>query len=406
MDRRRTRGRVLSTGPALVTTDAGVVEVADAVAGADRFALDTEFHRERTYFPKLALVQIAWDDQLVLLDPTEADLAPLADVFAGPALPIIHAASQDLEVLDTHLGVRLDRVWDTQVAAAFLGLSTPSLSSLVDHELGIRLPKGDRLTDWLRRPLTKSQLAYAAADVEHLVEVQRRQERRLDELGRTEWAQGECEELLATAATARDPEEAWRRIKEVRKLRGADLAVARQVAAWRERRAATVDRPVRQVLSDLGVAAISQRRPESPEDLSSVRGVDAGFARSRAARSLLETVAEADHTDVPDADAPARVSSDQRAAVTLASAWLAQHARDLDLDPTLVATRADLEAYLAGDPGSRLRHGWRADVVGRALDRLLAGEAALAFDGRGGLVLEGRSHRPVTPVESPPEQRS
>ncbi len=165
-------------GPAVdhrwVDDEAGLAEVVTSLLTADRYAVDTEFHRERTYFPQLALVQIAWADDLVLIDPLALDLTPMAEVFAGDGLAVMHAASQDIEVFAQAVGSVPSRLFDTQIAAGFLGYGTPSLTALVEGELGIRLPKGDRLTDWLRRPLDQRQEDYAASDVAHLLEVHTR----------------------------------------------------------------------------------------------------------------------------------------------------------------------------------------------------------------------------------------
>ena len=204
---------------------------------------------------------------------------------------------------------------------------------------------------------------------------------------------------MADAREGRDPDEAWRRVKEARRLKDRPAAVARAVAAWRERRAAEVNRPVRHVLSDLAIVAIAQRAPRTPEDLADVRGVDKGVSKGAVGRSILEAVEAGLMADPPADDGAPELRRDLRPAATLASAWLAQHARDLDLDPGMLATRTDIESYLSGATSSRLRSGWRAEVVGQALDGLVDGSVAVAFD-HGELVLEVRSHVPVTPLQS------
>src|SRR5262249_7273339 len=145
--------------------------VCKAAAAEPFYAVDTEFHRERTYYPHVALVQLRWADVTALVDPLVVDLAPLADLLESDALPILHAADQDLEVFRRSCGVLPTRMFDTQIVANFAGFSTPSLSTLSERLVGVKLPKGDRMTDWTRRPLTEGQRAYAAADVEHLAEI-------------------------------------------------------------------------------------------------------------------------------------------------------------------------------------------------------------------------------------------
>lgn len=221
-----------------VDTDEGLGEVVAALAGQLRYALDTEFHRERSYWPDPALIQVAWNGQIALIDPLAVDPRPLARVIGGDAVMVAHAADQDLEVIDRATGASPARIFDTQIAARFLGPDSPSLSSLCERELGWKLPKAGRLTDWLERPLRRAQLDYAAADVACLLDIADRQAARLDQWGRRAWAVDEFEALLRRSRAPRRPEETWRRIKEARRLRGRALSVARSLAAWRERRAA------------------------------------------------------------------------------------------------------------------------------------------------------------------------
>jgi len=381
----------------LVEDDAALDEVVKALLDASEYAVDTEFHRERTYFPTVALVQIKWDEQIALVDPLAVDLRPLAPVLTGPGLAIMHAASQDLEVLQRACGAVPSRLFDTQLAAGFLGFTTPSLASLAERILGVDLPKASRLTDWLRRPLGDDQQRYAASDVAHLIELTRRLRDELDSVGRLAWAEEECEELRTRGWGPPDPEDAWLRLKEGRSLKGRARAVAREVAAWRERRAAETDQPVRHVLSDLAIVGIATNPPKTTEQLRRVRGIDERVVRGRLGEELLAAV-ERGRERPDDARPPRRddVERDQRPAVALVSAWLSQLGRDLRIDPTLLATRSDLAAFLGADPNARLAAGWRRDLLGEPVRRLLAGEFALAFDGNGGLELERRSGEPVT----------
>lgn len=369
----------------------------DALVSEPRYALDTEFHRERTYRPQAALIQIAWPGDLVLIDPLAVDMAPLAEVFAAGGLMVAHAAGQDLEVLEHCCGAVPARIFDTQIAAGFLGLGTPALATLYESEIGWKPPKGDRLTDWLVRPLKVSQLDYAAGDVMHLLEIHDRLAGRLAELGRQEWAEAEFELLLERNRRSQRPEDAWSRLKEVRHLRRRDLPVVRSVAMWRELRAAKINQPVRHVLSDVVVVSIAQAAPRTTEELAKVRGVGEGVARGRLGKAILQAVADGLVTDWrPPPKRPARSEAVDRLrpAVGLVTSWVSQLARDRMIEPSLLATRADIEALIRGDPDARLARGWRSEMVGEPLRRLVAGEAALAFD-NGQLVLEERSHRPV-----------
>ncbi len=380
----------------VVDTEAGLAAVIEALRPEPVYALDTEFHRERTYYPKLALLQLAWPGELVLVDPLAVDVAPFAEVLDGPGVAVLHAADQDLEILELACGTVPSQLFDTQVAAGFVGMSTPSLASVYERLLGVRVAKGDRLTDWLQRPLTAHQLEYAANDVAHLLEVHARLVSQLEQRQRLQWAAAECELQRRRSRGPRDPDEAWRRIKEARQLKGRARAVVRSVAAWRERRAASLDIPVRYVLSDMAVVGIAQRPPRSRADLERVRGFDRGL-RDDVVDDLLTAVKAGVEGPVPSSDESSNggLDRDLRPAVGLISSWVSQLARDIELDTSLLATRNDLEALLRGDADARLATGWRAEIVGEPIRRLLHGEAAVAFAGDGELVIEERSHRPL-----------
>ena len=372
------------------------------LADEPRYAVDTEFHRERTYAPRLALLQLAWSGGCAVVDPLSVDVAPLRAVLEGPGTAVLHAAGQDLEVLLRACGTVPSSLFDTQVAAGFLGFSTPSLATLLDRVLGLPLPKGDRLTDWLRRPLTTGQLDYAVADVAWLLPVTDALVAELDATGRRPWVEEEVELIRTRSRTMPDPDLAWLRLKEARSLRGRSRGVAAAVAAWRERRAASLDIPARQVLPDLAVLGIAGAMPKSIGALRAVRGVDERHLRGGAGDALLAAVAAGRELPEAATGEPRRddVDRDLRPAVALVAAWVAQLGRDLRIDPSLLATRGDLAAFLNGDPDARLASGWRATLIGEPVRRLVEGRAALAFgrDGagtRGGLVLEERSDRPV-----------
>lgn len=385
----------------LVQDPAAGAEVIEALRQSDRYALDTEFHRERTYWPRVALVQVAWPApaggpaRVALIDPLAVDVAPLAEVLAGPGTMVAHAAEQDLEVLELACGRVPERLFDTQVAAGFTGHGSGSLAALCSTHLGIEVGKGDRLTDWSRRPLSASQLTYAAADVAHLLDLADAIGADLDRRGRRMWAEEECEVLRTRAHGPGDPERAWWKLRDSRKLRGTARGVAQATAAWREERARRLDQPVRTVLPDLALQAIAQSAPTSAAALERARGLDGRHLRAGVATELLAAVARGRALPSADLAVPPsdEVPREMRPAVALASAWVAQLARDNHVDVALLATRSDIGSFLRGDPASRLATGWRAEMAGRPLRQLLAGRAALAFDANGGLVIEARSGR-------------
>lgn len=376
----------------LIEDDRRFASLVDRLAEQERYAIDTEFHRERTYFPHVALVQIADEHGIALVDALSVDLAPFAKVLEGPGLAVMHAARQDLEVLERACGAIPSRLIDTQLAAGFLGYTSPSLSTLLERELQLRVPKADRLTDWLRRPLEATQLTYAAADVAHLLELHDVLWERLQERERTEWVLEACEELRTESRGPREPADAWRRIKEVRHLRDSTLAIAQAVAAWREEQAIELDQTPRFVLSDLGVVSVAAAAPTTVEQLRSLRGVDGRNLRGGLADALLEVVS-ASRGSAPlrqPGNAVPEMPTELRPALPLVSAWVSQRAKDLELETALLATRSDLEDLLRGRPDAKLTSGWRAEIVGEPIRRLVEGEAALAFDRGDGLVLENR----------------
>ncbi len=361
--------------------------LADLIA-VDRYALDTEFHRERTYWPKLALIQVAWQpdgrdgiQELALIDPLAVDISGFGALFASESLCVIHAAQQDLDVLTHAVGSVPEKMFDTQLAAGFAGYGTPSLVALLQGEINITPAKGDRLTDWLRRPLTENQCQYAAIDVEYLLEVHDLLVAKLEAVGRMQWSDDACEELRTRPVSGANPEDAWLRLKDSRSLRPGARAVAQSLAAWRERRAMRVDIPVRQVLPDLAILGVAQRAPSTLKDLTQARGVDDRHTRGGIADEILQAVADGKDNTPPEAPkSPDDLDRNLRPAVTLVSAWVSQLARDEKIDTVLLGTRADIVAFLRGDEDARLAEGWRAALLGNGIRDLVDGKAALTFD--------------------------
>jgi ribonuclease D len=378
----------------MVVDDQSLEAVIDQLVEQPRYALDTEFHREKTYFPKLALIQIAWPGHLVLIDPLAVDVAPLGRLMTADSLCVMHAAVQDIEVLCHVTNQHPRNIFDTQIAAGFMGLSTPSLATLHERLFGVKLPKGDRMTDWLERPLRQSQLDYAAADVARLLEITDLILAEIDALGRRTWAEDESALLLAKGCATREPEDAWQRVKDLRKLNGPALATAQAIAAWREERAAMIDIPVRRVMADIAIASLAQLRPDNEEEMGRARGFDPRSLKASVRAELCAVIVDAKHNDPPKKPEPAPKLDQLRPAAGLLAAWLAQRARELSLDPALLGTRSDIERLLGGQSSSRLANGWRHDLVGEPIEALVSGSAAIAFDGEA-LSLERRSFESI-----------
>lgn len=371
-----------------ISSDHELLEVLAQIKQEDRYALDTEFHREKTYFPQLALIQLKWGKMIALVDPLAVTLSLFGDLFQSQTLCVVHAAQQDLEVLNYACGSAPSKIFDTQVAAGFIGMSSPSLSTLVQNELKVTLTKGDRLTDWLRRPLTPNQCSYAATDVEHLLNLHDILIKKLQVLDRIKWVDDACEELRLKPAGPSLPEDAWLKIKEVRTLKGSARGVAQALGQWRELRAMRANIPPRRVLSDMALLGIAQAQPNNAEELFRARGVEQRQLGAEMTREVLAAVAQGGSQDVkfPVSDQE-DVDKDLRPAVGLITAWVGELARTHQIDATLLGTRLDILQFLRRTPSARLAQGWRSEIVGKDIEGILVGSMGISFDGKGGLRL-------------------
>ena len=375
----------------VVDDQAGLISIVEELSNSDIYAIDTEFHREKTYFAKLALIQLRWSDRLAIIDPLNLDLSVLSKIFHSNSVAVFHAGSQDLEILHRAAGAVPRSIFDTEIAAGFLGMRTPSLSSLHENLLGLKLTKGDRLTDWLQRPLKESQLQYAASDVRYLLELHQVLTERLIKLKRYEWAEAEFVTFLEKRQKLIDPKDAWQRIKEAKHLNKQARGVAQALAEWRELAAQKNDIPIRYIMSDLALVGIAQRKPTKLSDLKNIRGFDYAQYQKEKGQHLLKIVEKGLKADpVPSLKSRKKsLPPEMRPAVTLLSAWLSQFATDQNIDPALLGSRSDIEELLRGESDSRLQVGWRHEEVGEQVDNLLKGKSSLSFE-NGRLVIESR----------------
>ncbi len=377
----------------LVATQAGLREVADAVRAAGAFALDLEFVPEGRYVPELALAQVAWGDpeapSLAAVDPLEVDPLPLAELVADEGVETIaHAAQADLALLGARYGVRGRAIRDTQIAAAFAGYGDQvGYASLVRGLLGVDLPKGSQYSEWLRRPLTERQLAYALDDVRYLQRVWAALRGRLEAEGRLAWADEECERLAEASARRPPPEEGWRRVKGWTGLGERGRGALRALAAWREREARRGNRPPSRVLADRSLLELARAAPDGEDGLRAVRGVDAGVVRRHGAE-LIRAIREG--ADDPPPREDARRPLPPRGEVWAAALHGLVRARALGsgVAPRFAGPRSEIETvvrwWLEGDrsrpPDTALLRGWRRDLAGEAILGWLRGDAALVAD--------------------------
>ena len=359
-----------------------------------RLGVDTEFMPEGRYRPLLCLMQICVADEIVVLDPLEGALggpAPLAAVLADPAVEIVlHAGRQDVAILRRAWSTEFTNVFDTQVAAGFAGFSAQAgYTGLLHDVLKIRLAKSASFTRWDARPLTPEQLRYAREDVEHLLPLADELQRRLTERGRLGWAREECN-AVAEATDERVPEEAWRRLPRISGLDPRGRALARELAAWRERTAAAEDRPVGSIVRDPTLVELAKRAPTSASELSQIRGAGPDVIRRRA-RAIIAAVERGRSAPPIQLDEGERLATDAADGPTIALAESLVRARayEAGLAYELIAARADLAPIVVAarrsrpEPDVRTLRGWRRELVGAELLELLAGKRSLGVvDGR------------------------
>jgi len=381
-----------------LASSADIAAAADAARRHGRIGIDTEFISEGRYRALLCLVQIAVDDpqaaggvRIILIDAlADPDVASLAEVLADPAVElVVHAGRQDVALLRREWRTEVKNIFDTQIAAGFAGGGAQTgYANLLGTVLGQRVSKSASYTRWDARPLTDEQLSYAAEDVVHLLALAQELQSRLAASDRLQWAREECLRIEG-ATDERDPERAWERLPRVSGLDPRARAVARELAAWRERTAANEDRPVASVLSDVALVEIAKRRPASVRGLGEIRGVHPSTLRRRG-HSIREAVA-AGLQAAPIARQRAGERSDPADAplIVLAEALLRARALEAGLAYELIASRGELETIVAaarrGEPEPALRTlaGWRHELVGADLRDLLAGRSAVSVgDGR------------------------
>lgn len=365
-----------------IDTSASLRELSGQLRGNPWLTLDTEFLREKTYYPKLCLLQVATPELVACIDPLALeDLSPLLDVLYDDSITkVMHAARQDMEIL-FHLRHALPSpVFDTQIAALLLGYPDQiGYGNLVKETLGIELEKLHSRTDWSRRPLSDEQIRYAADDVFHLAQVYLHLVEKLTELGRLDWLSEDFTRLTQVELYSNDPAQAWLKVRGGNRLRGASLAVLQALAQWRETLARDQDRPRGWLLRDDELVEIARHLPGTPAALGAIHGLHERFIDKHGAR-LLELVAEARHRapkPLSSTELPVRLSPLQEALVDAMMAVVRVSAAENALNPAVLASRKQLEQLANSTPDSELLHGWRGQLVGGRLQSLLRGELGL-----------------------------
>jgi len=380
----------------LITTASALETLARELKSLGRFALDTEFIREKTYRPQLCLVQIAAGEKAVLVDPfLTPDLTPILDLIFDPeVVKVVHAGEQDMEIFYS-MGRKAPRsVFDTQVAAAMAGRGESiSYARLVEDLTGVRLSKIETFTDWSKRPLRPEQLVYALDDVRYLHRVVALLEAELQGLGRGDWLRDELAFYEDIGTYEKDPDRLYLKVRSASKLDSRELAVLRNLAAWREEEAQKMDRPRGRIILDEVLVELARRAPASLEQIGAVRGIHPQLIR-RSGQEILRRVAAAKKLKPEEYPPPIeRRASDAELSlvVDLLEVVLRARAAEAKIAPAYLASRKDLSdlavSVLQGGKDSArealpLLSGWRRRLAGEALLELLNGDSHVAINAR------------------------
>ena len=379
----------------LITTSNALAEFCSALRGVPYIAVDTEFMREKNYYARLCLVQVAHGEHVAAIDPLVdgLDLGPLRELLCDPAIvKVFHSAVQDLEIFLEKIGQVPAPLFDTQIAAAVCGLGDqPGYAKVVADLLDVQIDKSSQMTDWSLRPLSDRQLDYALSDVTHLCDVYELLLERLASSDRTSWVEDDMGALLDPTRYRVEPIEAWRRIK-LRRPKPKTLAVLRQLAAWRESVAMARDIPRNWVARDEVLVGVAQSLPDTVNDLAKVRGLKPQLAGGRDGEALLRAVQEgldSPRDSWPEVGPTKSRLSGHESLVALLQALLQQRCQTFGVSMPVVAKRAELDRIATEDnPDVPALRGWRREVFGADALELRAGR--LALTGRQGAVVDVR----------------
>jgi ribonuclease D len=375
--------------PVLITDTDALSALCDRLRTETYVTVDTEFMRERTYWPELCVVQLGGVADVAVVDAQAPglDLAPLGALLADPAVTkVFHAARQDVEIFLQLFGAVPVPLFDTQVAAMVAGFGDQvGYDSLVAGLAGGQIDKAHRFSDWSARPLSPAQVAYAAADVTHLRTVYERLTARLEREGRLSWVAEELAALAEPATYRPDPDLMWERLRP-RTSNRRMLGTLRAAAAWREREAQRINIPRQRLVRDESLLEIAATAPKDADSLGRIRGITRGFAEGATGQSLLAAIAGAAalaDEDLPEARAHRDGPRPSPALVALLKVLLAEKAEAHDVAPKLLASSEDIDRLATEEhPDIPALHGWRLGVYGEDAMALKQGRIALGVNGR------------------------
>ena len=377
----------------LISTTSELEAVARRLGTEPYITIDTEFMRERTYWARLCLVQLAGANEAVAVDTLAPglDLGPLLDLMADKSvLKVFHACRQDLEIFLKLMGGSLpEPIFDSQIAAMVCGFGEEvAYETLVNRLAKARLDKSSRFTDWSRRPLSEAQLAYALADVTHLRVIYEKLRRRIEEAGRMGWVEEETRYLMEPSLYVTRPEDAWQRLK-VRSREPRFIALVQHLAAWRERKAQQRDLPRNRVVRDDLLLELAAQKPRDQEALRRLDRISLDKESMREVVAVIERVFALNEAELPHLPEPKPPVKGLGPTVDLLRVLLKQCADESDVAQRLIATASDLEALAQDDDADiPALHGWRRQLFGNRALELKAGRIALALENHQVVVLE------------------
>ena len=375
----------MPTPPLYIDTPDQLRDLCNRISSSPWIVLDTEFLREKTYFPKFCLLQIAANDVVACVDPLALEsLDPLFEILYDPGITkVFHSGRQDMEIFFHLCGKLPGPVFDTQIAAPLLGLGEQiSYAAMVAELLAVNLAKSHSRTDWTRRPLSPEQLRYAADDVIYLEQAYLAMLPRLEKLGRLSWLIDDFEELLDPSNYQNPPESAWQRIGGANQLKNKPLSIIQSLAAWREQTARSQDLPRGWVLKDDALLDLARQQPITLEELKLVRGIDERVLKRHGA-VICRLIQEASSRNPAPLDRKTRSDKktiEQESVLDLLMAVVRLRAAQNTLNPAILASRKDLEQLFDGDPHARLLHGWRKAMVGDELTSVMQGKITLKIE--------------------------
>jgi ribonuclease D len=370
----------------IVTNTADLKALIVELESATYLALDTEFLRDQTYWPKLCLIQVASTQVAAIIDPLAdgIDLKPFYELLKNPKIvKVFHAARQDIEIFQQQGGVIPHPLFDTQVAAMVAGYGdAASYETLARRIVSVEIDKSSRFTDWSHRPLSNKQLEYAIGDVTHLRKIYEVLDTELKKTNREAWVADEISALQNPELYAMNPANAWKRLK-ARTSSKRFIALLAAIAEWREREAQTRDIPRGRVLKDEAILEIAAHPPESADALERIRAIPKGFANSRMGKTLMDAIEHGRHAPPPEGiepERPRRKREPSQAAIDLLKTLLRLRAEDANVAPRLIANADDIESLAAfEDDGIAALQGWRAEVFGNDALALRKGELGIAL---------------------------